>query len=319
MLSKSNQDKLTAIQTQLGPYGKQVMTLIETVVPVLIQYSQKFWDFYKSLPEDQLKLIVGFIICFFGGVYPVLFAAIEAAKIGGGEDLMKAGRDLCDEAMVIIEANKKDDTADEDKDGKKDVDGLDEKGLILRKVNLVLTKSNPEKIDKALGCVYKVWLSVMAVLASQFAKTVALAASIGKFLQKPVKKYVVGPVQDFVPDQYGKWVPIISGWITKSIAISVAYFVRSVIVAFTSSLTGSMIMTTAIIRIMNKKGVTLGGIVKPSSSLDETYVDEVLYSTLAAIGFIFQFKMGFDIKFPFNILLMPLELAETFLRWSISK
>ena len=212
MLSKSNQDKLTAIQTKLGPYGKQVMTLIETVLPVLIQYSQKIWVFYKSLPEDQLKLIVGFIICFFGGVYPVLFASIEAAKIGGGEDLIKAGRDLCDEAMVIIEANKKDDTADEDKDGKKDVDGLDEKGLILRKVNLVLTKSNPEKvskylcvilcfpllkelylstsfiyvilvkIDKALGCIYKVWLSVMAVLASKFAETVALAGKVSLHL-----------------------------------------------------------------------------------------------------------------------------------------
>ena len=55
-------------------------------------------------------------------------------------------KDLSDEAMKVIEASKKDDDLDEDKDGKKDVDQIDAKALLLRKTNLVLTKMNPQKV-----------------------------------------------------------------------------------------------------------------------------------------------------------------------------
>ena len=44
---------------------------------------------------------------------------------------------------------------------------------------------NPEKVDKAVGAIYKVWLAVAAVLSIQFARTIAMALAIADFLKKP--------------------------------------------------------------------------------------------------------------------------------------
>jgi len=57
-------------------------------------------------------------------------------------------KDLADEASEIIEASKKDDNADDDKDGTSDVAQLDAKALLVRKANLVATKMNPQKVRK---------------------------------------------------------------------------------------------------------------------------------------------------------------------------
>jgi hypothetical protein len=57
--------------------------------------------------------------------------------------------------MIIIEENKKDDTVDADKDGKADASELYGRELVKRKVILVLTKMNPEKVNNALASIYK--------------------------------------------------------------------------------------------------------------------------------------------------------------------
>lgn len=315
--SKSKPSSSGEMIEMMKPYVKQIISLLSTITPIIITYSQKAWAFYKHLPEDYFQLIIGFMFCFFGGVYPVCFAAIEAAKHGGFDTLSKAFGDLADEAMKIIEASKKDDNVDENKDGVKDVNQLDDRQLILRKVNLVIVKVNPEKVEHALGCIYKVWLCVIAVLANQFARTVAFAASINNFLSKPVQKHGVPVIQAAVPDQYDKWIPTLCKFLTKSIAISVAYNIQSVMSAFASSLSGSIIMTTALLKILTKKGFHVKGII--TEDANETYFDETIGYVLAFLGFTFQFKHGFDVPFPLNIIFSPFEFAETFLRWSITK
>lgn len=138
------------IQNKLQAHAKPIIAFITAMTPHVINFCQKAAVLYKSLPEDQLQLLIGFMICFFGGVYPALFAAIEAAKHGGLNNVKLALKDLAEEAMVIVEASKKDDTVDQDKDGKPDVNQLDAKALMVRKANLVVTKMNPQKV-----CMYE--------------------------------------------------------------------------------------------------------------------------------------------------------------------
>jgi hypothetical protein len=134
------------IQNKLQAHAKPIIAFITAMTPHVITFCQKAVVLYKSLPEDQLQLLIGFMICFFGGVYPALFAAIEAAKHGGLNNVKLALKDLAEEAMVIVEASKKDDMVDQDKDGKPDVNQLDAKALMVRKANLVVTKMNPQKV-----------------------------------------------------------------------------------------------------------------------------------------------------------------------------
>jgi hypothetical protein len=51
----------------------------------------------------------------------------------------------------------------------------------------------------------------------------------------------------------------------------------------------------------------------------DTMVDEFSSYALAFLGFTFQWEMGFDITFPFSLLLFPVELAEQFIRWSVTQ
>jgi len=55
---------------------------------------------------------------------------------------------------IIVEENKKDDGVDADKDGKADASELSGRELVKRKVILVLTKMNPEKVNDALASIY---------------------------------------------------------------------------------------------------------------------------------------------------------------------
>lgn len=301
----------------LEKFARPILNAITVALPHIITYSKKMHAYYVTLPKDYLNLLIGFIFCFFGGIYPTIFAAIEAAKHGGMDTLKESFKALSEEAIVIIEASKKDDDVDEDNDGKKDVDQIDGKEFIMRKVKLVITKMNPQKVDKTLSSIYSVWLSIMAVLSMQFAKTIALALSISNFIKMPVNRYITPLLLEATPDEYDKWIPILIGWIAKSIAISVAWYIQTIISAIASAMTGAIIISRVLLKISFEKGWTLGGII-PESDKD-TQIDETFSYVFAFIGFYVQFSMNFQVPFPFNILLFPLGCIEYFIRWSITK
>lgn len=64
-------------------------------------------------------------------------------------------------------------------------------------------------------------------------------------------------------------------------------------------------------------GFELGGLIKPNHS--DTFVDEILSYIFAALGFYFQFSIGFKVPSPFNLLLWPFGTVEYYIRWSITK
>jgi hypothetical protein len=209
---KDVQKKLSGAADALQKISKPVFEFIVVALPVVITYFGKAREAFQKLPQNALNFIIGFCFCFFGGMYPVIFAAIQAAEHGGRQLVVDAVQDLAKEATIIIEESKKDDDIDADKDGKKDTSELSNKEYMIRKTNLVLTKMNPEKVDKAISSIYRVWLSVAAVLAVQFAQAIAMGVAIADFMKRPVDRFIAPTVKMATPDEYDKWVPIILGW-----------------------------------------------------------------------------------------------------------
>jgi len=287
-----------------------------TTLPYIITCTTVAYQWYSKLPKEQTKILIGTIFCFFGGVYPALFAALEAAKHGGWNDLKESIGDMTEEALIIIEESKKDDDKDDDNDGVKDVEQITSKEYIMRKGNLVITKMNPAKVDKALGTIYKVWLSVIAVLTVKFARTIALALSISEYIKVPLNKYIAPIVQSATPDEYDKWIPILFGWFVKGIAISIAWYIQAVISAVTSALIGALMISRAILTISRNKQSALKKVIP--EDLGDTMMDEYMSYALAALGVYVQFKMNFDVTFPLNIPLFPFEFAEYYIRWSVT-
>ena len=99
--------------------------------------------------------------------------------------------------------------------------------------------------------------------------------------------------------------------------MSIAWYIQAIISACTSAMTGSIMVSRALLRILNKKGMTLGGLL-PADDKDTSF-DEIVAYVLAAIGFYFQFKINFSLPFPLNILLFPFSYAEYYLRWVVTK
>jgi hypothetical protein len=68
------------------------------------------------------------------------------------------------------------------------------------------------QVDKAIAAIYKVWLSVIAVLTIQFARTINLALTISDFIRKPVDRFIAPIITLVIPKEYKRWVPVILGW-----------------------------------------------------------------------------------------------------------
>jgi len=51
---------------------------------------------------------------------------------------------------------------------------------------------------------------------------------------------------------------------------------------------------------------------------DHSYLDEAFGYSVAAVGFYFQWSYGFGMPFPLNIIMLPFDILEWYIRWSIS-
>lgn len=204
--------KAAEIAEKLQGLAKPVLDTIVFLIPLFIKYGRLARTYIEKLPANAFNFLVGFIFCFFGGLYPVLFAAIQAAEHGGRKAVMDALHDISDEILKIVDESKKDDKVDADGDGKADVDQIQTKEFVQRKLLLVLKKMDPHKVDNALSSMYRVWLAVAAVLTIEFARAISLALAIAEFLKQPIDRYVSPFIKKLVPDDYDKWVPVILGW-----------------------------------------------------------------------------------------------------------
>lgn len=314
--SKDDNSKGGGLLKIVEMVAKPVGAIVTQAIPVIITYGNKGLALYNKLPQNFIEFLIGFIFCFFGGVFPTLFAAVQAAENGGRKTVMAAIKDLTNEAMIIINESKKDDDKDDDGDGKKDVTEISGKEFVQRKTLLVLKKMNPDKIDKAVYAIYRVWLAVAAVLTLQFARTINMALSIAEFLNRPCDRFLTPALQVAIPDEYDKWVPVVLRWITKSIAISIAWYIQAIQSAFTSALIGGLMVARSFCNFCHHHGIMLGGLIKEKH--EDTVLDEGLSYAFAALGFYFQFMMGFKVPPPFNLILFPFSWAETYIRWSIT-
>jgi hypothetical protein len=113
---------------------RPLLSIATTILPHLIRASVILHRTWKRLPADAARIIVGIIFCFFGGLYPAVFAAVQAITFQGAINQLSA------EVSIILEASKKD---DEENKGKRE----DEKTFMMRKLNVVMTKVNPEKVS----------------------------------------------------------------------------------------------------------------------------------------------------------------------------
>jgi hypothetical protein len=176
LLDSTRLDNKSLCIAQYNPQHRCFISSHHSVLQFSINYASKLYQYYMKLPQNALSFIYGTVFCFFGGTFPTLFAAIQAAEHAGRSTVVQALSDLAQEANYIIEESKKDDRLNTSTQSTE---------YMTRKAKLVLQKMNPEKVDKAISSLYRVWLSVAAVLSIQFARTISMSLAMADFLNQP--------------------------------------------------------------------------------------------------------------------------------------
>lgn len=74
-----NEDRLGQIGEIIQSIAKPLGDFLTKAIPLLITYGNKAIEFYKTLPTNFLHFMFGCFLCFFGGIYPTLFAALEVS------------------------------------------------------------------------------------------------------------------------------------------------------------------------------------------------------------------------------------------------
>lgn len=63
----------------LQKLARPLINIVMTLIPIIISICQSGYKFYKKLPLPYVYLIIGTVMCFFGGIYPTVFAALQVS------------------------------------------------------------------------------------------------------------------------------------------------------------------------------------------------------------------------------------------------
>merc|ERR1719436_1625213 len=113
---------------------------------------------------------------------------------------------LRDNLDAAWRASAEDDRLDGDRDGVADVRQMGSKELFRRKVALVLRSVDPGAVGEAAGGLWSGYLGILAALKLKYARTLALAHSIGDSVRPAASKLFGPSVLSVTPPEYRQWV-----------------------------------------------------------------------------------------------------------------
>ncbi len=177
-LSEQLPKQLQPITVKAAPVIGKVAAFAEKLIPVIEECYARYLTLWAKLkpyrPELLLPSILGLVMCFFGGSFLAIIAAVEAYRMCGYETTVVCVKSLIEDFHKIVEVNKKDDAVDADKDGVADVNQITTKELVHRKGMLFLKTVDPKKFQDAFSGIYMGFMAVVATLKLGCVKALTL-------------------------------------------------------------------------------------------------------------------------------------------------
>ena len=108
-----------------------------------------------------------------------------------------------------------------------------------------------------------------------------------------------------------KWVPAGIAYVCKLVAVLIAWHIQKIITALYSALRGGLLVSRNALRKLSVLNLVH---IKP----EDTYLDELSGWALGAFGFWVQWNHGFGVPFPLNLVMLPFDVLEWYIRVSIT-
>jgi hypothetical protein len=264
------------------------------------------WDaLERHHAHDLLVAFYGFALCFFGGVFMTVVAAIEAAHLFGWEKISAAVRKLHGEWRAARLAFEADNRADDDRDGVRDVDEMDARALATRRL-LVLSRSvDPDALSMALEGLSCACLAVLATLRVRFAAAITLGTAIGDTVLAMCGPVATAGMAAVLPDEYERWIPVLCRYGARYVGVSLSWMLMRVTSSVFSSMRGSSLMITGVAAYLVGHGRVDRNDVKSGEPMLM-----LVWGAVGLLGFYWQASSGFQLRFPVNVLLLPVTIVE---------
>ncbi|KAJ9534096.1 hypothetical protein QJQ45_002067 [Haematococcus lacustris] len=237
--------------------------------------------------------------------FPITLAAIEAFRICGWDSTQRALHLLYQQYTQAMEASRKDDLVDANKDGIPDVLQADTHALATRKLAVFLKATNPVALNDGLQGLTAGFTAVLCSLRLHFAQTITLGISLGDMFTKAADHLLRPALEKMTPPEYHKWLGLGISYCCRSVAVTLAWWCQRIISTLHSSMRGAQLLLAGISSMTKRLHVKMPVDLSPSN---EAY--PVLCSTISGVGLYSQLVRGFLLPFPLNILLLPLRLVE---------
>ena len=95
-----------------------------------------------------------------------------------------------------------------------------------------------------------------------------------------------------------------------------AWYLQTLVSAFQSAIRGGLLFSRGLLAHLNATGHT--SFLGVSLEADHTFLDEACGYAVAALGFYVQWAYGFAAPFPLNIVMLPFDALEMYIRWSVT-
>lgn len=271
---------------------------------VLPQIMLAYNKFKEVVPCRSLRLAVGVILCFFGGAFPILIAAVESFFFFRGEDSIQKIKSMYCSAEEATA--KKDDDANSDDAPHGSRTSLE---LAFSKMQVVFTATEPAKAQETLNGLLGCLLCVLCVLQVQFARALTLGAVIGSRVHELASSCTEMKLQAIVPEAHVNWIPLCGEWIIKGGIMFIAYMLMSIISVVHGAFRGSAILATELAAIEQIKKIL--PFKDDKGEIDAEKLKNFGFM-LAIVGFLFQIFCGATVPWFFNIFLFPVQIVEFF-------
>lgn len=308
-LSEKSPPWLAEYIQKASPLIGIVGAISETLGPLAYRFYAQLYEAWCRLPKNMSQSIWGICVCFFGGRYCITISAMEAFQAAGGSQMLEYIHELHDQLADLSKASAEDDMVDADNDGIADVDQISPTELGRRKFALALRTVDPQHLSHAVGGLYTGCLGVLAVLKLQYARTIALAHSIGENLRAPVAKIFAPAILHLTPPEYRQWISPSINFACKLVAMLAAWRIRRTISSVQSGVKGGLIFSRAFHAFLQEK--------KLMQLQDDDTVDFIGWS-VAAAGIYHQLVRGGGAPFLLAPILWPLGITERVLEWSVT-
>jgi len=304
-------EKVKPYVVKAAPAIAMLMVYIRIAIPHIVKSYVTICDLLSKLPHTLLRALIGFTMCFFGGVFPASIAAYEAWKMCGGKEGYQAAKLLLNEVNKVRKESVIDDAKDDDGDGIPDVDQISPQELAVRKAKMVLRVVDPNSVNTQVALLYTGWIGVIAVLKIEFARTITLGNAIGDKLYGPAEHFLQPIVISVCPEEYKQWVPWFIKYTCKVIAVTIAWWIQRILSAVHSCVTGGLMFGRELVHYLHDKGHI-------QFDADDSFLDEAAGFAIGAFGLLVQFYFRFSVPFPLNILFLPLSMVEGIIVWSVN-